>query len=205
MRRTGRIEASPKRIACEYPTRRMWKQFLNPSWPNWRRLLSTRRRYSKGRRRMFSLPLPRRPLPIMHIQRKTASGRESTRAHFRCLNPVGYATGSTSAQSRNCLVSSVVGSRPIPITSVSHKAALYRAGRATNSPSRCAAVTIGKFIAAATKPNGGDVKGSMRSGWHAHFGSSSHPLAKHPGFSPSLNITGDAGGGSTIATTNVQR
>ena len=33
----------------------------------------------------------------------------------------------------------------------------------------------------------------------------SHPLAKHPGFSPSLNITGDAGSGSTIATTNVQR
>ena len=28
MRRTGRIEVSPKRIACEYPTRRMWKQFL---------------------------------------------------------------------------------------------------------------------------------------------------------------------------------
>ena len=45
-----------------------------------------------------------------------------------------------------------------------------------------------------------DAVGAARALWLE-----SHPLAKHPGFSPSLNITGDAGGESTIATTNVQR
>ena len=197
----GRIGASPKRIAYEHPTRRMWKQFLNRSWRNWLPQ-STTQGSSKNTRGIDLLALPGRPLST---QMNMASERGLTKAHYRCPNHVGYATGNTSAQSRSSLVSSVVGSHPIPIISGSHKAGLYQAERATNSPSRCAAVTIGKFIAAATKPNGGDVKGSMRSGWHAHFGSSSHPLTKHPCFSPSLNITGDAGDGSTIATTNVQR
>ena len=159
---------------------------------------------------MLSLPLPGRPMPIIQIQKNMASERGSTRAHFRCLNRVGYATGNTSAQSRNSLVSSVVGSHPTLIISVSPKAALYRAGRATNSPSRCAAVTIGKFIAAATKPHGGDVKGSMRSGWHAHFGSSLIPLPNvlvfpHLSIPPATAVNRSVASGSTIATTNVQR
>jgi hypothetical protein len=81
----------------------------------------------------------------------------------------------------------VVGSHPTRIIYVSHKAELYRAERVTNSPSPCAAVIIAKFIAAATKPSGGDVKASMRSGLHAHFGSNLIPLtSRRPDFSPTF-------------------
>ena len=95
-------------------------------------------------------------MAIMHIRKNTASRRGSIRAHSRWPNPVGCATGNTSAQSHTSLVSSVVGSHPIPIISVSHKAAHYRAGRATNLPFRSAAVTIAKCIAATMEPYGGN-------------------------------------------------
>ena len=40
--RTGRIEASPKRISLRASDAAMWKQFSNRSWRNWRRSLMHR-------------------------------------------------------------------------------------------------------------------------------------------------------------------
>jgi hypothetical protein len=133
MRPTGRTEVSPKRIGCAHPMRRMWKRFSKRSWRNSLPLLNTTHRRSKTTRRMLSLPRAGRPLPIMRIQMNIAGERGSRKVYFLSRSRVGCATANTSARSRNSLVSSVVGSLPILITSVSRKAELYCAGRATNS------------------------------------------------------------------------
>ena len=151
--------------------RRMWKRFSKRSWRNSLPLLNTTHRRSKTTRRMLSLPRAGRPLPIMRIQMNIAGERGSRKVYFLSLSRVGCATANTSARSRNSLVSSVVGSLPILITSVSRKAELYCAGRATNSLSRCAEDTIENCIAGATRSHGGNVMASMHSEWHARFGS----------------------------------
>jgi hypothetical protein len=90
---------------------------------------------------------------------------------LHCPSRDAFVIEPTSGRLSKNRASYVVDGRRTLIISVSHKAALYRAERATNSPSHCAAATIAKFIAAATKPHGGEIEASMRSRWRARFGS----------------------------------